>query len=464
MATKQSKVRNYRKPLNLNIGVVIFIVIFLYVAFCVVMSFQTTHIVRYEVKKGSIATNNIYRGIAIRKETVVDATRTGYINYMTYEGERIAKGDNVYAIDETGKLSEQIQESLADSNSLTEKELLTLRTELVNYMHGFREEQFNSIYEFKYSLQNTLLKLANNNMIAKIDGGIKGVGEITKEKAPATGIVTFWTDGYEALTAEGVNEACFAEKDYKKNTLLNNAILEAGDAAYKISTDENWSIVLPMDAAYAQELEKLEYIKVKFRKNQYESWGKAKALHNGDGNTYLQLSFTNSMITFVGDRYIDVELIIHDEEGLKIPRTSIVEKEFYLIPERFLLDSSVQGKCNYMKQVYDENGNPGTELITTDVYSYDKETGEYYVDAALLNAGDVLRKAEGQETFTVSKRATLIGVFNMNKGYADFKQISILYENEEYAIVKANTQYGLNVYDYIVLDAETVKDDQFIVE
>ena len=62
----------------------------------------------------------------------------------------------------------------------------------------------------------------------------------------------------------------------------------------------------------------------------------------------------------------------------------------------------------------------------------------------------------------MSKRATLIGVYNMNRGYADFKQINILYQNDEYAIVKSNTKYGLNVYDYIVLNADAVIDDQFI--
>ena len=86
------------------------------------------------------------------------------------------------------------------------------------------------------------------------------------------------------------------------------------------------------------------------------------------------------------------------------------------------------------------------------------------MDASVLNAGDILYKLDSQETYTVSKRATLLGVYNMNKGYADFKQINILYQNEEYAIVKANTRYGLNVYDYIVLDAEAVSDDQFIKE
>ena len=80
----------------------------------------------------------------------------------------------------------------------------------------------------------------------------------------------------------------------------------------------------------------------------------------------------------------------------------------------------------------------------------------------MLNAGDNLYLQEGEEVYTVSRRATLIGVYNMNKGYADFKQISILYQNDEYAIVKPNTKYGLSVYDYIVLNADSVRDDQFI--
>ena len=84
------------------------------------------------------------------------------------------------------------------------------------------------------------------------------------------------------------------------------------------------------------------------------------------------------------------------------------------------------------------------------------------MDSSFLDVGNNLYKLDSQESFTVSKRATLIGVYNMNKGYADFKQISILYQNEEYAIVKPNTKYGLSVYDYIVLDADSVRDDQFI--
>ena len=115
-----------------------------------------------------------------------------------------------------------------------------------------------------------------------------------------------------------------------------------------------------------------------------------------------------------------------------------------------------------MKQCFLENGEISSEVLEVEVYNFDNETKEYYLDSSILDVGDILYKLDGQETYTVSKRATLVGVYNMNKGYADFKQINILYRNEEYAIVKSNTKYGLSVYDYIVLNAETVRDDQFI--
>ena len=83
---------------------------------------------------------------------------------------------------------------------------------------------------------------------------------------------------------------------------------------------------------------------------------------------------------------------------------------------------------------------------------------------SVLKVGDVLYKEDSTETLTVSKQASLTGVYNINKGYADFKRIIVLYDNEEYSIVESNTQYGLRPYDYIALDASTVVADQFVTE
>lgn len=465
MANK--KIKKYRKPLNLNIGMIIFAVVFFYVVICVIMYFQTSHIVRYEVQKGSLATNNIYRGVVIRDESIVTTAAAGYVNYYAREGERVAKDDLVYTIDETGRLNEQLEDLSLGENSLSSKELAEFRSEIVNYMHGFDAEHYESIYDFKYSLKSTVLKLANINMLQSINemNGASGVTNIVQFcNAPVTGQVAYWTDGYETLTADAVTEDTFDEKNYEKNQLIGNELLAVGDTAYKLSTNENWSIIIPIEAERGLELQEEGYIKVRFLKNQYESWASVKLLNNADGNSYLQLSFNNSMVTFISDRFLDIELILEDETGLKIPVSSIVQKEFFLIPEAYITQGGENGKNGVTRQTYLEDGTSSSEFIETDVYYFDSESKEYYLDASILNVGDVLYKMESQETFTVSKRATLIGVYNMNKGYADFKQINILYQNDEYAIVKANTKYGLNVYDYIVLNAESVSDDQFIYE
>lgn len=462
----KGKIRKYRKPVNLNIGMIIFGVIFIYVVICVVMYFQTSHIVRYEVQEGSLTSDTIYRGIILRDETVVQAQASGYINYYACEGERVAKNDLVYIVDETGRFYEELTAQSMGDNSLTDKELLEFRSELANFAHGFEASHYSSVYDFKHSLNNTLLKLSNDNMLQSINDldSASGAAIINRAYAPRTGIVAYWTDGYEQLEARNVTEDLFQEENYEKNRIETNSLIAAGDAVYKLSTSENWSIVFPVEPDRGARLQEEGFVRVRFLKNQYESWGEVKLLTNGDGNTYLQLSFTNSMITFMADRFLDIELIVEDEVGLKIPVSSIVEKEFFLIPEEYVIPGGNNGGDRIIRQCFLENGDISSETVDISVYYYDSGTREYYVDSSMLSTGDILYKLDGQESYTVSRHANLIGVYHMNKGYADFKQITILYKNDEYAIVKPNTRYGLSVYDYIVLNAESVRDDQFIYE
>lgn len=464
MAKKNNKVKKYRKPLNLNIGMIIFGVIFFYVIVCVVMYFQTSYIVRYQVQEGSLATNNIYHGVVLRDETVVYTATAGYINYYAREGERVAKNDLVYIVDETGRLSEELESMNQGENTLSDRELAEFRSEVVNFSHSFDCRNFETTYDFKFSLKNTVLKLANVNMLQSISdlNSSTGTNIINYSYSSTPGIVAYWVDGLEELAPQDVTADLLEGKDYEKTQFLGGSLRAAGDPVYKLSTNENWAVVIPVDAARGAELQEKDYVKVRFLKNQYESWGKVTLLTNADGNTYLQLSFTNSMISFISDRFLDIELIVEDETGLKIPNSSIVQKEFFLVPEEFVIPGGSNGGESVMRQYFLEDGTISSEIIEIEVYNFDSATQEYYVDSSILDMGNILYKLDGQETFTVSRRATLTGVYNMNKGYADFKQISILYQNDEYSVVQPNTKYGLSVYDYIVLNADSVSDDQFI--
>ena len=157
---------------------------------------------------------------------------------------------------------------------------------------------------------------------------------------------------------------------------------------------------------------------------------------------------------------IDVELLLGEESGLKIPVSAIAEKEFFLIDEEYVTENA-NDTYTVLMQVYGEDGSKTKSAVSLEVYSYDEEKGVYYVDNSLLSAGDVLFGSD-ETTFVVHDKGSLIGVYNINKGYADFKEITILYQNSEYAIVKSNSAYGLRYYDYIALDADSVSDDQFI--
>ena len=452
-------IEDYRMP-RINIGLVIIWLIFIQVLVYVIMYFNTSHIERYEVREGSLTISNVYTGIALRDEVVIENPSAGYINQFIYDGERAAVGDLVYTVDETGRLETNVSRQFEESK-LSDKELREFRSEIINYMHGFQETSFDSVYDFKRSLKGTVAKISNANLLMNLEE-LKGSDIINYCYSSQTGIVSYWTDGYEDTEPGDLTKEDFEKKNYDKKQVIGDELVEKDVPIYKICTSELWDLIIPIDRERGAELEAEGYVKVRFLKNQYESWASTELVYGKDGEAMLKLHFNNSMVTYVSDRFLDVELILEEDKGLKIPLTAIVDKEFFLLEEPYLIDEGQKGKRTVIRQCYLEDGTISTERITVGIYSFDEKTGKYYVDATYLNTGDILHQLDNQTTDVVRERATLTGVYNINKGYADFREISILYQNDEYAIVKSDTEYGLKVYDYIVLNAEYVKDQQFI--
>ena len=456
------KIRKYRKPLNINIGLIIFGIIFVYIIICVFLYFTSKHVVGYEVRMGTLSVENVYKGIAIREETIIKSSDSGYVNYYAREGSKVKSGSLVYSVDETGEFSDMINAAnVSGENSLTNENLLELKTDIVSFDNQYHSDDFERVYDFKYSIQGTVLKLANSNALQNIQSlsGNSLQDTVDLGSSDRSGIVVYSVDGYEELKPETVTLDILDSEKYEKKQLINNELISTDDPVFKLCTSEDWSVVIPIDEARAKSFAEDPYIKVRFLKNQLESWATVTVLNNTDG-TYAQLAFNNSMITFCTDRYLDIELIENESPGLKIPNSSIVEKEFFLVPAEYITKGGDRSEDGVMKESYAEDGSVSTEFVPTTIYNA-TET-EYYVDDSILRIGDYIIKPDSNDKYAISKKASLIGVYNINKGYADFKQINILYQNEEYSIVESNTQYGLNVYDYIVLDAKTVNEDDII--
>lgn len=446
--------------LQLNIGLLIFLVIFVYLVIAVVVSMNKKHIVGYEVSKGSLSVSNVYEGIAIRDEMTVSCNGVGYINFFAREDEHLAAGDLVYTLDSSGKIAEMIEQQESEM-LLSEDDLSNLRSQMIHFQNQFSGQEYDRLYDFKDQLGSTTLKLSNYNMLNNMNTQETGSDNLTFQYAPCSGLISYEIDGYETLTPEMVTEDMFQKEGYEAKHLESNQLASTDDTAYKLILDENWSIVVPVEDARGVELEQEEYVKVKFLKNQYESWAKVTLMRNM-GGTFVKLDFTNSMITFASDRFIELEILASQEEGLKVPISAITEQEFFLIPLEYKAEGGNSGKSGFTKETYDENGNPTTEFVEAKIYFADDTY--YYVDTAQLRIGDYICKTDSSEKYPISRVGSLIGVYNINKGYADFTAITIMSSNEEYAIVKSNTTYGLSEYDYIVLDASTVNADDFVYE
>lgn len=459
---QNGKVVKYRKPMNLNIGMIIFAVILVYIIICIFGYMTKKHVVPYEVTEGSLSSNNIYEGIALRTEEIVTADQAGYINYYAREGERVAAGNLVYTLDESGRLSDYVSSEGSDS-SLSDQDLAELKSEILGFVTSFDETEFSSVYDFKYDVKGTVLKLANANVLENIDKLNSGTSNLVSFcYAPDTGIVVYSVDGFESLSLSDFTSDLFDTKNYEKTQLISNELIASGDSVYKLSEEEDWSIVIETDEEKAKELLELQYVKVRFLKNQDTSWAEVSSYTNEDGEVFVCLTFTNSMVTFCTDRFIEIELITEDESGLKIPVSSIIQKDFFIVPKEYVTQGGEYGRDGVMREAYTEEGEATTEFVETTVYN--ETDTECYLDDSTLRSGDTIMKPDSTETHKVSKKGSLMGVYNINKGYADFKQIDILYQNEEYAIVKSNTQYGLSVYDYIALDATAVEDNEIINE
>ena len=98
---KNKKIIKYRRPIN--IGVVFFGFIAVYLIVCVYMFFTSTHISGYEVIAGNLATDYHYTGIALRTEQIFQSEKPGYVSYYAREGEKVSVNSAVYTVDESGK-------------------------------------------------------------------------------------------------------------------------------------------------------------------------------------------------------------------------------------------------------------------------------------------------------------------------------------------------------------------------
>lgn len=453
-----AKIVKYPKSKPLNIGIVIFGIIFVYLLATIIMYITAPRISVYEVRQGSILKDNAYTGVALRDETVIYSDATGYANYYVENNCKVRVGTKIYTITDEKLVFE---ENIDTEHQLTAEENRSVIRKIQAYNNQFQEGTFGDTYQLKTDLQNALNSIASNSKADQLNELLSSgtYPDLTVRSSAKDGIVVYAVDGMEELTCETISKEQLRKSSYKKTEFASNTKVKAGQPVYKVVTSDNWKLLIPISKDTKEALDNKQSIKVNFKKDNQEIWGTISYVEEGD-KPILCLSFDKSMIRYINDRYLDVELILEDETGLKIPKSAETSKDFYVIPKSYVTQGGNSSNEGVMRQTTNADGEKITEFLQATVYYEEDEF--VYLDPNVFDKGDILLKPDSNETLHLQEKKSLVGVYCINKGYAVFKQIHVLCESDEYYIIEEGNSFGLSNYDHIALDSKSLKENDVV--
>ena len=442
-----------RKNFPINIGTLVFGAVFFYMVVSVILYLTTEHISTYQVTAGPLAKNQTYIGLAIRNEEIVSSNTGGYITYYARDNSRIKDNGIVYGIGE--------EQNVESSVVITDQVLNTLRGDMSSFSSGFDTNEFNDIYRFKYEIEGKLLQ--NSGVVLpnqSVTTDNITVGNQTICTSVANGLILYSMDGYEDFDTSTISNSTFNSKNYHLKTLKTKERVEAGTPIYRIITDESWSVFIPLTDKQVIQLADRNSIRVKFLKDNVTQSANIVIHTSSDGSYFGELKFTSGVIRYSSDRFIELELVTNTATGLKIPVSSIVNKQFYTIPTHYGTKGGDSDDVGFLIQRKSDDSNQSAVFVHLTIY--EEKDGLYYVDPNDVEAGDIIIQAESKERYVIEETDSLEGVYCINKGYAVFRKVVMIDKNDEYCIVETQTPYGLSQFDHIVEDSSTVKEQEIL--
>ena len=384
--SKNNKVVKINKSIKFNAATWVVAAILLYVIICIVRMAAKEPISIYRVSKSNVSNNITLNGIAVREEQLVQTTKAGYVCYYIRDGEKVMNGSTVCTVDETGSLVNTVSDSDEFEALLTDEDYQDIRALISHYKVTYSDENFYDAYNFENNVNNKVLELTNEVMMQQISDNT--YSNLSGIKSSCSGIVTYYIDGYEDYDVSKVKASDFDKSKYQKQTLKTGEIVSGGSNVAKIIPSETWNIVAPITDAQISALGDSEKISFKINNSSYIVYMPYSIINGSDGK-YINIALDKYLYNFIAERFLTVEIIRDDDEGLKVPNTSLVTKDVYKIPINYLTGGGNQSADNrFNVQRRDENGKVQNTLVEPTIFKIDNEF--CYVDPGFFQDADVL--------------------------------------------------------------------------
>lgn len=439
------------------IGVIIFAFVFIYMIIYAFFLSNKDHVPIYEVQAEEENTQQTYKGIALRDESIISCDYSGNINYYVQNGKKTAKNGIVYSIDEGSTRSGEIT-SLSGIDRLADNDIKSIKNVIYGYLDDYSDFRLNEVNEFKNEISDTIYSLVNDNSIENMKkiGADSSNSAFHIKRTDVAGVISYKTDSVCGLGFDDLKPEMFQDSyDFKTKNIKSTGLVGQGEPVCRIVTDDNWKIAVKIpEELYVRFIER-DSISLYINDYYVPVTGSVQTLQR-DSDYYVLISIDKYMSMYIDHRVLDIKFVMNDETGLKIPVSSKVDKAFYIVPMSVFVEDESYRANMLLRECSDKEGGFMYEQVYIDKFFTDNTYA--YVDTKYLNDGDVLVNNETGERYSVHATGTIEGVFNVNKGFNQFVRIEKIRANGEYIIIRNNTPDGLRIYDHIALNAKDAQD------
>ena len=442
-----AKILPFRREISLNLGVIIFLFILLYLVVSLVRSATREPYSVFEVgREERLSGSQSHRALILRSEQVISSRWAGYVDLFAPESGHVSVGSVVTSVDEIGTYSQKIKE-VAELQSLSKEELRSFKTRLQKLSYSYTGMDYGRVYESRDNIRAFFSTHIGKASLEVLEDNAFLNEFFHVYKSDTSGLILYYKDGFEGKEPETVTAADFENRDYQRES--TQELVTLGDFLYKLVDSEDWSLLVPLDAEGAARYGGMSSVPITFLKNGLKTRAACQVINGADGSLLLQLDLSRYLVQFAAERFTEIRIDTEGEEGLKIPASCRVEENVYLIPleyEAFLPDGSSDGFYQEIRS--------GSETTVRHIQPrvFKRDDTYCYVSREEVPAESILIKQDSQDRYTVRLTSSLVGVYQINTGYTVFCPIEILEESGEYLLVKRGTAHGISTFDKLLLN------------
>lgn len=347
---KIKKKTSYKLNVKLVIAAIIALIFIISFAYNIIALFINPTDT-FMIENGEISSSDESVGYIIREEKLFQGEnyKNGIYQIKT-EGQRVAKGDPIFRyytnneealIEKIAKLDTQIQDALEQNqNNIYSSDIASLDSQIEEKLKQIsRINKVSNITEYKKEIANALTKKA------KLTGELSPAGSYIKEliskrseleeqlnsgsehiEATVSGVVSYRVDGLEEKLT--INNIAELTEDYLNSLKLKTGqTVASSDECGKIVNNYYCYIATVTDAEEANEVEVNDTLKIVLSTGDEVKAKVYQTTEQESGNKLIIFKINDGVEKLISYRKISLEIIWWSANGLKVPNSSIAEKD-----------------------------------------------------------------------------------------------------------------------------------------